>query len=839
MGEDVLFREEIETIQEAVEVLEGERTDDFSWRHSYEKLLDRYKKLFSHGKRLTRIGDLMQNELNRLNQQLTEANEFQAQLLSTAPTGIVTVDSNQLVTKVGDAFALMTGVDRDRLVGKRFEDLGIAPAGKAGDEIPSSGPDPVFGAECTMRRADGHVLRLLANSAPLRDALGNVIGRIIAFADVTELIEAREAARAADEAKSQFLARMSHEIRTPMNAILGFTEVILEENISEVQRDALTAVERGGKRLLALLNDVLDFSKIEADKMELLSKVLDLESMVFDAIEMARPIAEKKRLELLCDIPAFPWELIGDPTRLQQILGNLLSNAVKFTQRGEVVTTIRTPVETEDRVKVSISVTDTGVGIPEDKLDSIFETFSQADGSATRRFGGTGLGLAICRRLVQLMDGSISVKSSLGEGSRFDVDIWLDKGNTRHEQADRRPHGIAFAEASVLIVDDNPTSLDILEAMCRRLGITPVCQSSPDPASKDLINGNYDVILIDAEMSEREPRLDAVKLKERFKRASPTIIALTSDTRRHRALSGHGSMFDDALLKPVRMSALIKMLEATRNGGQRTADGQRGLTKHPVRGTRRRILLAEDDLLCQKLAIWILTRLGHETDLAEDGRGAIEMAREESYDLILMDVHMPHVDGGQAARKLRDLGLTTPIVGVSAAVMAEDRERCIEAGMNDYISKPVSPKTLTNVLEKWLPEESSQHESQIVEEAKPCAQPIWDKAGMLERLLGDEEMATKIAMLFLDDVPPRIQALRQSLESGDVKKAEREVHNIMASSANVGGECLREAASAVEKAAKAEDASAALTLMGELETQFDLLGEEMIKGVPKDETSLQ
>jgi two-component system sensor histidine kinase/response regulator len=697
MGNDVLFREETETIEEAVEVLTGERSEDFSWRLAYEKLLGRYTKLFSQSKRLTRIGDLMQNDLNRLNLQLTESNEFQAQLLSTAPAGIVTVDSHHVITKVGDAFILMSGLERDELIGRRFEDLEILSASRADGELPCTHPAPVFGAECTMQARDGRMLRLLANSAPIRDASGNVVGGIIAFVDVTELIEAREAAKAADQAKSEFLARMSHEIRTPMNAILGFTEVMLGEDISEVQRDSLSAVKRGGTRLLALLNDILDLSKIEADKMELASRVLDLESIVFDAIEMARPIAEEKGLELLCDVPRFPRELIGDPTRIQQILVNLLSNAMKFTQQGEVVTTVRLREETEDRVSLSFSVTDTGMGIPEDKLECIFEAFTQADGSATRRFGGTGLGLAICRRLVQMMGGTICVDSTPEHGSRFQFDVWLDKGEPRRDRTDKEVGEGPLQGKTILIVDDNQTSLDIICNMCRGLGITPVCVTSLDRAWQQVMEGDYDAVFVDAEMSRADTHRFAGRIKEQFHNERPAVIALTAYTRRQRVLSGPGSSFDGALLKPVRMSSLIRAIASPRDDRQEFACAPH----EPARGKVCRILLAEDDLLSQKLAVWMLTKLGHEPHLAEDGEQALAMARTGDYDLILMDVHMPLLDGTQVARALRDLGKTTPIIGVTAAVMAEDIDRCIDAGMNDFIAKPVDRDNLAAVIAKY------------------------------------------------------------------------------------------------------------------------------------------
>ncbi|MFC1836506.1 response regulator, partial [Thermodesulfobacteriota bacterium] len=609
------------------------------------------------------------------------------------------VDSRRAITAVGYSFSLITGFTEEEIIGKSFDDLAVRIV-EAQDELLHCCPTaPVFGKECTMEAKDGRTLNLLANCAPVRSAHGEVVGGIVSLADVTELIEAREAAQAADQAKSEFLARMSHEVRTPMNAILGFTDLVLEEDMPPAQRGVLDAIKRSGQTLLTLLNDILDLSKIEADKMVLSRKPLNLESIVYDVSEMAGILAADRKLEILCHVDELPSNLEGDPTRIQQILANLLSNSVKFTKEGEVVTEVRLLRETEERANVSIGVRDTGIGISEDKLDSVFDVFTQADGSASRRYGGTGLGLAICRRLVTMMGGEIRVDSRKGEGSTFEVNLWLNKTSSEKVE-DYRPSADQFPGACVLIVDDNGTSLRILREMCVRLGVEPVCVPTTTEALAYVLERAFDLILVDSTMPDMDCYQFASEIRQRRPEAPSFLVAMASRTREQRDLLRRASPFLGVLLKPVRRTALIEMLRKAGGLAHQAPDFGPGRFPAAPAGPKLQVLLAEDDLLSQKMALWMLRKLGHETDLAENGSEAIEMGKVRDYDLILMDMHMPVVDGIQAAKTLRQAGIAVPIVAVTAAAMMEDRQRCLEAGMNDYVSKPMDRETLMEIIKK-------------------------------------------------------------------------------------------------------------------------------------------
>ncbi len=722
MAGDTLFRQEEETIQEAMEFLSSGRFRDTEASLAYEKLLSQYKKLFAQTRRLVNIGDLMQNDLNRLNEKLGAANQLQGQLLATAATGIFTVDCNHVITRVSDAFCYITGYSKEDLIGKTFSDLYIPPQEDTATPFHCCPSRADFSRECSIRGKDGRIIKALGNAAPVKDSSGEIVGGIVSFVDVTELMEAREAAEAADRAKSRFLATMSHEIRTPINAILGFTEILLEEEQSDEQRDSLEAIKRSGDTLLSLVNDVLDLSKIEADRIELERIPFSLENLVFEVSELTRPWAEKKDIQILCDIGDIPQQVVGDPTRLQQVLTNLVNNAIKFTDHGEIVTTVRTIDETEKRINIELSLQDTGIGIAQSEYESLFDMFFQVDGSTTRKHGGTGLGLGISRRLVRLMGGDMTVRSRLGEGSTFTFHVWLNKyasdASEKNEAAVDGERGNVsesrcgeliqheyvpveeFQGKTVLIVGDDLRSFRILQKMIHEMGM--ICRwTETGQDGLDFMRARQvDLVIVEMQM----PRMNGCEFAQRVlsehSGPRPPLVALSRYSSPARSGANVGELFVAHLVKPVRRLLLRSVVLRVLGRNEESSISNSKKKPHLPPMTELHILLAEDNPLNQKMTMLMLSRMGHDTDLAEDGELAVQMAQRSRYDLIFMDMHLPNMDGLEATRILRKGGLKTPIVAVTASAMRGDRERCLEAGMDDYVSKPISRKTVAEIIVK-------------------------------------------------------------------------------------------------------------------------------------------
>jgi two-component system sensor histidine kinase/response regulator len=671
-----------------------------------------------------------------------------------------------------------------------------------------------------VRRRDGVYGWFKTRGVPIRDSEGTISRWFGSCTDITDLKRAEDAltrakaeAEQANVAKGEFLANMSHEIRTPMNGIIGMTELLLNSDPTPRQRDYLKIIEQSADALLRLLNDIMDFSKIEAGKLELDSIEFRLRDALGDTLQALAARAAAKGLELAYHIPPHvPDALIGDPGRLRQIILNLTGNAIKFTERGEVVVDVKLDTLTEEVVRLHFLVSDTGPGIPPEQHQVIFEAFRQADGSLARQYGGTGLGLAISAQLVGLMEGRIWVDSAPGTGSRFHFTTVFGLGKS--EETGLVSEAPVLHGLPVLVVDDNQTNRTILEEMVRSWGMEPVATDSGAAAlsllERAAAGGTpFRVALLDAIMPEMDGFDLAGRIMQRPQGAAPAVIMLSSvgsdsEVRRSRAQG-----ISRYLTKPVKPSELLNAIlgalgsfPAVRIAPEVTTE------EHPVSVAPLRILLAEDGLVNQRLAINLLERHGHRVVVANNGREALAVLEAESFDIVLMDVQMPEMDGLAATAAIRAKEQTTgghvPIIAMTAYAMKGDRERCLEAGMDGYIAKPFHAKELYAAVEQVAPSRSPTATAPpaAVEEGGVLD---WGKA--LERVDGDEETLQELARMLLSEGPALLERIGHAIARGDGTELRRSAHTLKGSAGIFGAKAVADTALELEMMGRDGDLS--------------------------------
>ncbi len=659
--------------------------------------------------------------------------------------------------------------------------------------------------EVAIFQATGESHWVLTTKVPLKGPDGEVVGLVGIARDITqrrraeqELKIAKEAAEVANRAKSEFLANMSHEIRTPMNAIIGMTELVLDTSLQEQQKDYLETVLGSAESLMGIINDILDFSKIESGRFDLESYPVDVREWLGDSIKPLAVRAHAKRLELACHIASeVPQHVRTDGLRLRQIVVNLLGNAIKFTRFGEVVLDVacervRPTPNDAAQTWLHLRVSDTGIGISPDQQKRIFEAFEQADMSTTRNFGGTGLGLAISSRLVQLMGGEIWVESEVGSGSDFHVRIPV--GEVRPEEVTKpRLDASALDGIHVLIVDDNATNRQILIEMCTNWRMRPCAVEGARAAMAELRDAVerrdcYELVLTDASM----PDIDGFTLAEEIRKDpsfdGPLVMMLSSLDRQYDVARCIEMGIQTHLTKPIKQSDLFDAIATVLDLSVKRREIKPAPQVPAV--APMTLLLAEDSLANRKLAIGLLSRWGHTIDVATNGSEAVEAVSRKQFDLVLMDVQMPDMDGLTATMKIREMQAAGtvpyfPIVALTAHAMKGDRERCLEAGMDEYVTKPIRPSELAEILAKYgkpieavpVNSEGSPRESQQPE-TRPDEDSQINWSVLMEHVQHDESLAVEVAQAFLDESFKLAAALRKAIEQRDAGKTRIAAHTL-------------------------------------------------------------
>jgi len=703
--------------------------------------------------------------------------------------------------------------------------------------------------EWSFRQRDGVRKYLETSLSLVINTKGDVTGFRGLLRDVTrrKLAEAlyREklSAEAASRSKSEFLANMSHEIRTPLNSIIGLIELTLDSDLSDEQREDLNVVISAAYALLSLINDILDFSKIEAGRLELEYIPFNLPEFIGESLRILAAKAHEKHLELAYRVdPAVPNIVVGDPSRVRQIILNLVGNAIKFTDQGEIVVTVEPETGSQNPYHLAFSIRDTGIGIPKEKQESIFGAFSQADGSTSRKYGGTGLGLAVSKQLVTLMNGRIWIESPIsighllaqnnevGPGSAFHFSAHFRPAPEETQKADAIPD-INIKGKKALVVDDNLSNLEITMELMESWDMAPIATTSAQKAKEILKNlrqtgSPYELILIDSDMPDEDgfslvkwlQKQDALELK--------TILMLTS-LRNRQQVNLENLHVSAIITKPVRPSdlldAIIKALFQSEEQTKSTIEAAEPTTTQPQMALN--VLVAEDTPFNQKFISRLLGKWGYTAEIVDNGLKAVAAVSAAGYDIILMDVQMPEMDGFEATAKIRELeaqkGSHTPIIAMTAHAMKGDRERCLEAGMDDYVPKPISSEALANAIRNLIKDKPQPIEKE--DTVDEDTQPFFDKDALLKAFDNDMEFLKEVIDMFIADYPDMLKNITTAIESKDAPGLQRTAHALKGMLGNFQAESSAQKAYALEKMGSNGQLENAADIYRQLSAELDSL----------------
>jgi two-component system, sensor histidine kinase and response regulator len=854
--EERVHPEDSERVKSSIEaVLREDGTtwsEEYRFRRAdgqYSTVVDRaYVVRDAHGEPIRVIGSMMDVTARKLAE---EDLKRQARLLELTQDGVMVRDFEGRIIFWNRGATEMCGWTKEEAMGcvshqllkTRFPD----PLEKIEAELLRDG---YWEGELTHTTRDSGNLTVASRWALQRDEQGNPLSVLEINTDITErkraereLQQAKEAAEAANRTKGEFLANMSHEIRTPMNGVIGMTGLLLDTDLTPEQREYVETVRISGENLLTIINDILDFSKIEAGKMGLEIIGFDLRTTVEEVLGLLSERAQSKGLEFAGLVEQdVPTALRGDPGRLSQILTNLLGNAIKFTEEGEVILRTMLVEEAEDAALIRFEVTDTGIGMTPDQQSRLFQSFSQADASTTRKYGGTGLGLAISKQLVEMMGGQIGVESEPGKGSTFWFTVQLEK---QSEGAQATPSLRTHLDGlRVLTVDDNETNRKIVHQQVTSWRMYEDSAKDGQTALEMLRSAAesgrpYDLAIVDMQM----PGMDGMELARKVKddpSISSTRLIMLSSTGRGAAEEALRVGIESYLTKPVRQSQLFDAIATATAPEEATSTPARvdappatlrshSKAKTQAQPTNARLLVAEDNSVNQKVAIRMLERLGYRVDVAANGLEALEALSRVPYAAVLMDVQMPEMDGYEATQEIRrseeGSARRTSIIAMTANALQGDREKALEAGMDDYISKPIVPEELKNVLERWIAENQagatvleSGRGSEAAEEAEdPLDRTVTENL----RDLGGVEMLSELTEMFLEDTSSALTALEEALKSGDASSVERVAHTLKGSSGSMGARGMAELCAKLQDVGASSDLSRASLLLERLEAEFD------------------